>query len=291
MHFVFRPVPGEMNGAIKAMVKAVLPAALVGWIQKQRRRWSRRPPVGWVRFGSLRRLDPVDSNFGFGWGQVIDRYYIERFLDKYASDIHGRVLEVAGNRYTQRFGGKRVSRSDVLHSVTGHPKTTIIADLTDARDIPSNAFDCIILTQTLQCIYDVRAAIKTVHRILKPGGTLLVTCHGISQISRYDMDRWGEYWRFTSLSARKLFTEVFREDHIVVQAYGNVIAATAFLHGLTVQDLRRQELDYHDPNYEVILGIRALKQGSGSTLGPMEATEQIRDFILAGGSWFSMLLM
>lgn len=241
------------------IVKAVLPAALVGRIQKQRRRWSRWPPVGWVRFGSLRRLHPIDPNFGFKRGKVIDRYYIERFLDQHASDIHGRVLEIAGDSYTQRFGGQRVSRSDVLHSVAGDPKTTIIADLTDARDIPSNIFDCIILTQTLQCIYDIRAATKTLHRILKPGGTLLVTCHGISQISRYDMDRWGEYWRFTSLSARKLFAEFFPEDHVAVQAHGNVLAATAFLQGLTIQDLRREELDYHDPNYEVILGIRALK--------------------------------
>jgi hypothetical protein len=244
---------------VKTIVKAVLPVALVGGIQKQRKRLSRQPPVGWARFGSLRRLHPIDANFGFGWGQVIDRYYIERFLDQYAAEIHGRVLEVAGNSYTQRFGGTRVTRSDVLHYVGGSPKTTIIADLTDARDVPSNVFDCIILTQTLQCIYDIRAATKTTHRILKPGGTLLATCHGISQISRYDMDRWGEYWRLTSLSARKLFTEFFPEDHVGVQAYGNVLAATAFLQGLTAQELRREELDYHDPNYEVILGIRALK--------------------------------
>ena len=249
----------QLREGAKTIIKAVLPAAVVGLIQERRRRWSRRPPVGWVRFGSLRRVHPIDSNFGFGWGQVIDRYYIESFLDQYASDVHGHVLEVAGNSYTQRFGGERVSRSDVLYYVTGNPKATIIADLTDAHDIPSNIFDCIILTQTLQFIYDLRAATKTLHRILKPGGTLLVTCHGISQISRYDMEHWGEYWRFTSLSARRLFTELFPEDRVAVQAYGNVLAATAFLHGLTVQDLRREDLDYQDPNYEVILGIRALK--------------------------------
>jgi len=270
---------------IKTIVKAVLPEVLLGRIQKQRRRWSRRPPVGWVRFGSLRRLRPIDTNFGFGWGRVIDRYYIERFLGQYTSDIHGRVLEVAGNNYTQRFGGKRVIGSEVLH-VTGNSQATIIGDLTDARHIPSNAFDCVILTQTLQCIYDIRAATETLHRILKPGGTLLATCHGISQISRYDMERWGEYWRFTSLSAHKLFTEFFPEDHVTVQAYGNVLAATAFLQGLTVQDLRCEELDYHDPNYEVMLGIRALKQAPARP-GPMEAREKIGAFILAGTPWFS----
>ena len=229
------------------------------WLRKRRHQLKRRPPVGWVRFGSLRRVQPIDRDFGSQWGQCIDRYYIESFLQQHAMDIHGRVLEIADNGYTLRFGNGRVKRSDVLYYTEGNPKASIVADLTDARDIPSNTFDSIILTQTLQFIYDVRTAINTLHRILKPGGVLLVTCHGISQISRHDMELWGEYWRFTSLSARKLLAEVFPEECVSVQAYGNVLAASAFLHGLTAQELRPEELDYQDPNYEVILGIRAIK--------------------------------
>jgi SAM-dependent methyltransferase len=204
-------------------------------------------------------VHPIDAEFGFHWGQAIDRYYVEKFLEQYASEIHGTVLEVADNSYTKRFGGKRVSRSDILHYTNDNAKATIVADLADASQIPSNIFDCIILTQTLQFIYDLRAAAKTLHRILKPGGTLLVTCHGISQISQYDMQRWGEYWRFTSLSARQLFTEVFPEAAVTVQAYGNVLSATAFLHGVIAQELDREELDYHDSHYEVIVAVRAAK--------------------------------
>jgi hypothetical protein len=215
--------------------------------------------VGWVRFGSLRRTDPIDENFGCGWGQPIDRYYIEHFLSQSSADIRGHVLEVADDYYTRRFGQERVSRSDILHHGQGNPRATIIADLTVANDIPSATFDCIILTQTLQFIYDCAAAVKTLYRILKPGGTLLITCHGISRISTHDMEKWGEYWRFTSLSARSLFTEVFPQNYVTVQSYGNVLAATAFLHGLNVQGLRREELDYSDPAYELIIGLRAVK--------------------------------
>jgi SAM-dependent methyltransferase len=249
----------QMAQWVKTIGKQILPSALVVYIGKHRRRWQRRPPVGWVRFGSLRRVEPIDRDFGGRWGKVIDRYYIEKFLEQYASDIHGRVLEVASNDYTQRFGGARVSRPEVLHYVQGNPQATIVADLTDAREIPPNAFDCIILTQTLQFIFDVTAAVNTLYRILKPGGVLLVTCHGISQISRYDMEHWGEYWRFTSLSARRLFTGIFPPKSVAVQTYGNVLAATAFLHGITAQELRREELDYQDPSYEVLIGVRAAK--------------------------------
>jgi SAM-dependent methyltransferase len=223
----------------------------------------RRPPVGLVRFGSLRRVQPIGRIFGSEWGQCIDRYYIEAFLARHATDIHGHVLEVADSAYTRQFGGAHVERADVLHVSPDHPGATITADLTqNAYILPSETFDCIIFTQTLQFIYDVRAALATLYRVLKPGGVLLATCHGISQIARWDMDHWGEYWRFTSLSARKLFTEVFPDTLVTVQAHGNVLAAVAFLHGLVSEELQPEELDYFDPDYEVLITIRAVKPAS-----------------------------
>ena len=235
-------------------------------VRRRLRNFERRPAVGWVRFGSFRRLDPIDRQYGWKWGQVLDRYYIEEFLGEFSADIRGRVLEVANNHYTVRFGGDRVVHSDVLHYSSGNPNATIIGDLTQADHIPSNSFDCIILTQTLQFIYRFGSAIDTLHRILKPGGTLLITSHGISQISRSDMNNWGEYWRFTSLSLRKAFGEVFPDSHITIKAYGNVLAATGFLHGLTAGEFRKEELDYRDPDYEVILGGRIVKPDTPSVL-------------------------
>jgi len=230
------------------------------WLrERSKQRWKRRLPVGWVRFGSLRRLQPIAPDFGWRWGQAIDRYYIEEFLSRHSTDIRGRVLEIENNGYTCRFGGERVIQSDVLHATANNPNATIIADLTHAEHIPSDTFDCIILQQTLQFIYDVRAALKTLCRILKPGGVLLVTFHGISQIARYDMDNWGEYWRFTTLSARRLFTEVFPEECVTIKAHGNVLATTAFLHGIVIEELRKEELAYHDPDYEMLITVRAVK--------------------------------
>jgi hypothetical protein len=89
----------------------------------------------------------------------------------------------------------------------------------------------------------------------------LVTVPGISQIVRYDMDRWGDYWRFTTLSARRLFEAAFPSGDVAVEAHGNVLVATAFLHGLTTRDLRPDELDYRDPDYEVLITVRAVKHG------------------------------
>jgi hypothetical protein len=58
---------------------------------------------------------------------------------------------------------------------------------------------------------------------------------------------------------RKLFGDVFGDDAILIEQYGNVLSATAFLHGLAVEELTREDLDPFDPAYPVILGLRARK--------------------------------
>lgn len=217
-----------------------------------------KPSHIFVDLGWLDRITPISVLFGFDRGKPIDRYYIENFLAQHSNDIKGRVLEVEDNQYTRMFGGSRVTKSDILH-VVGNSHSTIIADLTKADSIASNSFDCIILTQTLQFIYDLKPAIRHLHRILKPGGILLVTVPGISQISRHDMDRWGDYWRFTTLSIQKLFEEAFPPANIETQAYGNVLTAIAFLHGLAVEELTPEKFQYNDPDYQLLLTVRAIK--------------------------------
>jgi glycosyltransferase involved in cell wall biosynthesis len=258
-----RQLVRRMETPLRLIARHALPAPIRHWLSA---RWNGQiysPPRGWVRFGNLRRVTPLSREFGYDRGLPIDRYYIERFLSAHALDIRGHVLEIADDAYTRQFGGDRVTSSEVLHVTKGDSKATIVADLTDAHHIPSTSFDCVILTQTLQFIYDVRAALATIYRILKPGGVVLATVPGISQISQYDMEQWGHFWSFTTLSARRLFGEAFRGSHVTVEAYGNVLAATAFLQGLATQELKQKELDHRDPDYEVVITVRAVKSSAG----------------------------
>ena len=103
-----------------------------------RRAFSRVP----LRFGSLRRLTPVSRHFGYDRGLPVDRYYIERFLEENAPAVAGHVLEIGDSAYTRRFGGRRVTDSDVLNIDPGQPETTIVGDLAIADHIPSDSFDC-----------------------------------------------------------------------------------------------------------------------------------------------------
>lgn len=244
-------IQGGIKNTVRRFVPAMVYRPVLNWCRQPRR----------IYWGSLRRLVPVSRRFGFDRGQPIDRYYIESFLQENSADIHGRVMEVGDPGYTKKFGGERVSCSEVLHAVPDNPEATLVGDLATGQGIPKETFDCMILTQTFLFIYNVRAAIVNVYAALKPGGVLLATFPGISQISRYDMERWGDYWRFTTLSARRLFEEVFPAANIEVKSYGNVLVAVAFLHGLASHELESEELDHHDPDYQVLLTVRAVKGG------------------------------
>jgi SAM-dependent methyltransferase len=159
---------------IRRAIERLMPVGLDDWLRTRRLR-GQAPAPGRVRLGDLRRVTPLSRAFGFDRGQPVDRHYIEAFLARNAADIRGRVLEVGDAEYTTRFGGPRVTRSDVLHVSEGTPNATIVADLARGEAIPSASFDCVILTQTLHLVYDARAAIATLRRILAPGGTCLVT--------------------------------------------------------------------------------------------------------------------
>jgi hypothetical protein len=236
-------------------------------LRRRAARWRVRPPVGWVRFGSFGRVHPISRAFGLDRGTPIDRYYVEKFLSEHAADIRGHVMEVGDDTYTRRFGGERVTHSDVLHVTLGNPQATLVGSLETGAGLGGREYDCLIITQTLHCIFDMRAAIRTLHGLLAPGGVALVSLPGISQISRYDAERWGDYWRVTPLAARCLFDESFETGEIKVCAYGNAMSAMALLQGLAAEDLSVRALEAHDADYPVVVCIRVEEKLPGRPIG------------------------
>jgi SAM-dependent methyltransferase len=206
--------------------------------------------------GTIRRTTPLSDHWGRDRGTPVDRYYIEHFLEGARTAIRGRVLEVMNADYTCRFGAA-VERSDVLDIDPTNPSATIVADLANADDVASETFDCFILTQTLQYIYDLRSAVEHAHRILRPGGTLLCTVPTVSRIARRELD--SEYWRLTTAGCARLFGDVFAGGVVEVRARGNVLSAVAFLVGMAREELSSRELDRDDPFFPVIVTVRATK--------------------------------
>lgn len=193
---------------------------------------------------------PLSRNFGFERGKPIDRHYIEKFLAAHRDDIRGHVLEVADDGYSRRFG-TAVTSQDILSLDASNSRATLVGDLAGSEVLPAKRFDCIILTQTLQFIFDIDAAVAHLFQALKPGGVLLVTVPGITPL---DDNEW--HWSLTKDSLRRLLER--HCDHVSVEAYGNLFAATAFLHGAAVQETGVRRLDRFDPAYPVIVAARAV---------------------------------
>jgi len=246
-------------------LKERLPLRLRFWLRRGRGA-ARRTSVllnGVRDWSVLRRLHPYRPAFGFHYGRCIDRYYIERFLADHAEAIRGRVAEIGGDKYAHVFGGQRIQRCDVLDVDESNAARTIALDLAQPASAPEHLFDCVLCIQTLFEIYDHVAAVSSLFKMLKPGGTLLATLPGISQRVPADMlGGGGDWWRYTARSAQRLFAGAFGEANVEVTTYGNVLAATAFLHGLVEKELTRGELDFHDPDYEVLIAVKAVK-GAG----------------------------
>lgn len=237
---------------LKRLARKVLPTRLSGYLRPG---WP--PPLGKIDFGSLASTRPISMDFGWDRGTPVDRYYIENFLRLRSQDIKGRVLEIGDDAYSRRFG-TGITQQDVMHVNSTDPKVTIQGELTTPDVLPENAFDCIILTQTLHLIFEISDAVEKLHRALKPGGVLLLTVPGISQIDRYE---WGVNWcwSFTATSLHRLFDRVFGRGDLQLSVHGNVFAAICFLSGAVQEELDTKKLDIFDPAYPVIIALRAQK--------------------------------
>jgi len=214
-------------------------------------RRGRRP----LRFGSFGGVKPLSDDWGYDRGTPVDRWYIERFLAEHSADIHGRVLEVKDSGYTNRFG-RNVTERAVLDIDPGNTNATYVADLTSCAGIATDTFDCFILTQTLHFVYDVRAAIAQVHRILRPGGVVLVTVPVTSRVAPPPIT---DFWRFTPLGAGRLFEERFGAAGVTVRGVGNVLTQIAFLEGLAVADLAPADLGADERYFPLLACLRAQK--------------------------------
>jgi SAM-dependent methyltransferase len=223
-------------------------------------RFAHLPSYGMVRFGSLGRTTPIEHGFDHERGKFIDRYYIDQFMQQRASFIRGNALEIEGDIYTRLFGGDRVTHCDVLDLRPGHHGATITGDLTSPDCLAANAYDCEVVTQTLNYLYDVRSAIRTLWTALKPGGSLIVSVSGIAQIAPEEARYCGDFWRFTSFSLHRHLEEFFPPDQIEVIPYGNVLSAIAFLHGLAAEELKEEDLQFNDPEYQLVICAHAVKQ-------------------------------
>lgn len=206
---------------------------------------------------SLNPLLPISLKYGYDRGTPIDRIYIESFIGNQKDLIKGKCLEIHDNAYTVKFGGDRVTQSDALDINTTNKQSNIYGDLRNLRGvIEDDAYDCLIITHTINIIDDINSALSECYRVLKPGGVLILTVPGpigpVVDISK-------SFWRFNLNNTEYLLSKFFKKENMKFKSYGNVLAGQAFLTGLSAEELSKEEIEFNDPHFPICIGAVAIK--------------------------------
>ena len=236
-----------MRARVRALARDIF-HRLPDHVQTRLRRMRHR-----VRWGSLRRLSPVDGNYGYGRGTPVGRWYVGEFVAQHEDDIGGRVLEVGDPTYTAA-RQDRIDRLDILDIDPENLDATIVVDLADERSLPTGAFDCVIVTQTLQYTRDLDTSIENIWQSLRPGGVALITLPASARRDNgfADIDRW----RVLPAGLATMLERACSGAEIAVGSQGNVLAATAAVQGIAAEELRAGELEAHDETFPIVTWAR-----------------------------------
>lgn len=204
-------------------------------------------------WGNLRRISPLSQNFGFDRGTPVDRFYLHRFLEANRARITGRVLEVQVASYTRTYG-EAVETSHTV-DIDSRFDATYTCDLANAPQIPSDYYDCFLLPNTLQHVKDLNSTLRTVLRVVKPGGAILASASGLLPL----IPDGDDFWHLSPAGWRTALMQEWDGCDVVVEGHGNCLSAAAAMYGIALEELDHDELSAHDPRYPVLVTIACLK--------------------------------
>ncbi len=202
------------------------------------------------RWGNLRRTTPFSSSYGFERGQPVDRHYLHAFLTRHRDLITGDVLETQCTSYTVRYGHD-LTRIDSFDIDPQFEPTHLCDFARCAEIIPSSAYDCLLLPNTLPHFRELDLCLASAARVVRPGGTILASAAGLLPLTGDAV----EYWRLTPDGWRQKLGAAWPETMLEVIGHGNCLSAIAAQLGLALEELTEAELDAHDPRFPVLTTI------------------------------------
>lgn len=192
------------------------------------------------------------------WEEAYDRYYINDYVRRHKNEIHGDVLEFCGGEvvYAEKYG-EGVGRIDLMAKKgleNAFPDADIYADLEDASTLPEMRYDCIVATQVIMYMYDLETVMDNLKRMLRPGGTLLLTVPGpLSDSSPHSVAR---YWSFSEAALKRLCKDTFG-NYEDCRAYGSADCGVHMLFRIKCNPDKPPVAD--DDCHCLILGISCRK--------------------------------
>jgi SAM-dependent methyltransferase len=205
-----------------------------------------------MNFADLKRFEPFCEKWGESRGGAIDRFYIDAYLRLELKRVRGHILECGGQRYRTLLPSQHVASYDVVDLNPRTPFATICGDIQHLKTIATGTYDVVICTQVLQYVDDPMRALSELHRILCPGGRLLLSVPFIEK----DYVRMGDNWRFTKKSV-KLLLSPFRRSEVTTG--GNLFSSVCYLLGLGQADVSPSDLNRADRSFYQLVLAKAWK--------------------------------
>ena len=208
------------------------------------------PPPENIDLADLRRLFSVDPFFGWSRGAPVDRYYLDRFIERVRPLVGGRCLEVGAKKSANdphRFA------ADIYRTVELTPgEGDYTGDVTVTEMFEAASWDTIIAFHVLEHCQEPRTIVENFHRWLTPGGRVVVQVPAVQRIHRGPAD----YVRFQPDGLRHLFRGF---SDVEISTYGNPLAVIAGTMGLSWHELTPEELDIVHTDYPLVTSAIALK--------------------------------
>lgn len=200
-------------------------------------------------WGNLRRVTPISPTYGFERGTPIDRYYVHRFFKARGHLLTGRALEIQTTDHIRRYG----SAIQVADSLDINPafRPTYCCDLAQASVVPSAAYDCFVLPNTLCFLRNLEGALREALRIVRPGGAILATVPVFVPLTP-DVE---DYWHASADGWRIILDRVWVGCETIVESHGNCLAAAAAMYGVAAEELTHEELGVADRRYPVLVTV------------------------------------
>jgi SAM-dependent methyltransferase len=150
-----------------------------------------------------------------------------------------------------------VESTNVLPVHQGNPLEIVKCGFVDTDHLSSDAFDCVILTQTYVYVFDLRVAVRMIHHVFRPGGVVLAILPCASPIHT---DEWTEpwCWGLAERSARLLFAGTLPDENVRTDADGNVLALRCCAQEAGVTESTTRQRNHRDISYPTGVTDRAV---------------------------------
>ncbi|MEA5625683.1 class I SAM-dependent methyltransferase [Nostoc sp. UHCC 0251] len=210
------------------------------------------PAIGAIDWGSFNRKNPICHACGFTRGTPIDRYYLSKFVEEIKDQVVGNVLEIGSVPKDREFYNFSDRPGYRVLNLEASPGVDIVGDAHDQSLIEPESYDSIIIFNVLEHCYAPWQVAQNIHSWLKVGGKCFCLVPNAQRLH----DRPADYWRPLPDGLSLLFKNFARHKLYV---YGNTKSVVAIFHGITVEEITKEDLDAFHPDYPVISCIVAEK--------------------------------